>query len=86
MKYRSYPKDTVPHELRCPHTASDMRPLFCRSCSEADVVVRYVALNNAYRAGEPLVSDTEFDKYEIYCRARWPSCTTFRKVGTIDSR
>jgi len=79
--YKGYPKDTVPHHLRCGHTIAEMRPLFCVKCTVIEAENRYGALNQAYRDGNPLVSDLEFDKYETYCRARWPECKTFHKVG-----
>lgn len=77
----SYPKDSVPHSLRCGHTIAEMRPLFCVDCTSIEAEVRYRALNVAYRDGDALISDLEWDKYETYCRARWPDCATFFKVG-----
>lgn len=79
-----YPRHSLPHDLRCPHTGATMRPLFCSRCTADEVSQRYTALKTAYYDGTPLVSDEYFDRYEMYCREEFPGDMRFYKVGSDD--
>ncbi len=78
-----YPKGCIPHELRCKHRdgIGFYRPWFCESCTADDAYNTYHTLNMAYRAGNPLVDDYRFDKFERFCRERWPEDKRFHQVG-----
>lgn len=77
-----YPSGSLPHHLRCHHTGSQMRPLFCNDCTADDVAARYQELKTAYYDGRPLMKDENFDRYERYCREYWPDDDRFKKVGS----
>lgn len=81
MKHHSYPKDSIPHHLRCNHTGAAMRPLFCVNCTGHEVLARYHALDFAYRIGFPECSDLEFDKFESLCRELFPEEASFWPVN-----
>lgn len=79
----SYNRDTLPHELRCPHTQATMRPVMCNRCTAEDLDRVYTELKRAYYAGEkPYLSDGAFDRFEQMCRTRWPEDSRFRRVGS----
>jgi hypothetical protein len=77
-----YPNGSLPHELRCPHTPAELRPLFCTDCTADEVAERYTTLKTAYYDGEPLMSDEAFDRYEKYCREKFPDDERFHSVGS----
>lgn len=79
-----YPKDSIPHELRCPHNDDKMvvRPWLCYQCSADELWASYQTMNLAYRNGEALVPDKVFDNYEKLCREHYPEDRRFWKVGT----
>lgn len=75
--------DTLPHEMRCRHTTSPMRAVYCENCTVDIMEANYITMNNAYREGKPMLEDKDWDRYEQVCRKRFPACGTFHKVGTI---
>ncbi len=77
----NYQRDTLPHQLRCPHTGSQMRPVMCQDCGATDLYTVYQELKRAYYAGDPYLSDKAFDRFEDMCRAEWPDDNRFHKVG-----
>lgn len=79
----SYPKDCIPHELRCSHqdVVMVLRPWLCAECTADEAYRTYHTLNMSYRQGAPLVSDIRFDRFEIRCRERWPDDARFKQVG-----
>lgn len=82
-KVYHYPKDCIPHDLRCKHQDEVMvlRPWLCHMCTADDAYNTYAALNNTYRSGSPLVPDKVFDRFESLCRDRWPEDKRFHQVG-----
>lgn len=83
MTSLQYP-DGVPHSWRCPHTPAEMRPMTCEHCTADEVFALYARINNAYRDGNPLMSDWRWDVFEQFCRNRFPEDPRFHKVGVIN--
>lgn len=83
MSSLQYP-DGVPHSWRCAHTPAEMRPMMCEECTSNDVFTLYARINNAYREGNPLMSDWRWDVFEAFCRDRFPDDTRFHKVGVVN--
>jgi hypothetical protein len=81
-----YPNGLVPHELRCPHTPAELRPMLCAECTADEAYRTYKALKLAYYGGQPLCDDNRYDLYEMLCRIRWPEDERFHRVGEIDDR
>jgi hypothetical protein len=74
---------SIPHELRCPHTPAQIRPLFCDRCTADEAYAWYQAAKASYYAGQPLVDDDrEFDRWEMYMREKWPDDKRFEEVGS----
>ena len=82
-KVYMYPKDTIPHELRCKHQDAVMvlRPISCDLCTADELYTLYSILNTAYRTGEPLSEDHYYDRLEARCRKLFPQDPRFWKVG-----
>lgn len=72
---------TVPEEWKCPHTPAQVRPMTCDACTADDVYTLYNRINEAYRKGEPVCEDTQFDRYEKFFRDRFPHDKRFWQVG-----
>ena len=79
----AYPKDCIPHELRCKHQDGVMvlRPWLCYACTADEAYATYHTLNTAYREGSQLCRDLSFDRFEDLCRKRWPEDQRFHQIG-----
>ena len=74
-------KAYIPEDWKCPHQPAEFRPLFCQMCSADEVLALYSKINQAYRDGDPVCSDQQFDMYEALFRLHFPTDKRFWKVG-----
>lgn len=73
----------IPESWKCPHTPAQVRPMICQACTADEVFLLYTRINNAYRDGNPVCTDTQFDVYEKWFRDKFPSDKRFWSVGKI---
>ena len=83
MKHCMYPKDSVPHALRCAHVTfpNGLKPFLCADCNSDHAYQLYSSINDAYRKGDPIMNDYMFDMFETYLRERHRRDPRFWKVG-----
>jgi len=74
----------IPEDWKCPHTPAKYRPLICLDCTADEVFALYSKINRAYRMGDPVCSDQQFDMYEELFRLRFPEDKRFWKVGQYE--
>lgn len=78
----AYNNNILPHEYRCNHTIAELRPLWCEVCGTLEECTDlYLKFKHAYYSGSPLITDSQFDNYEINCRRRFPNEQVFHTVG-----
>jgi hypothetical protein len=77
-------KSSIPEEWKCPHTMAEYRPLICYQCTADDLFLLKSRLNQAYRIGEPVCSDAQYDMYEQIFRDHYPDDERFWKVGQYE--
>jgi len=74
----------IPEEWKCPHTQAQVRPLTCENCTADDLFLLKSRLNHAYRTGNPVCTDDQYDIYEKIFRDRFPKDRRFWKVGQYE--
>ena len=73
--------EPIPDAWKCQHTPAQVRPLTCDKCTADEVYTLYNRINEAYRKGQPVCTDFQFDSYEIHFRERFPEDRRFWQVG-----
>jgi hypothetical protein len=70
VPYKVHGIDCIPWDWRCKHQDGVMkeRPLMCWQCTADDVWELYKKVNQAYRKGQPVMSDDRWDMLECYIR------------------
>lgn len=80
---KEYPKDSLPHALRCPHTSATMRPMTCVNCTADELLAVLLELKRSYYVdGIELMGEKQYDQFEAYLWGRFPKDERFKQVGS----